>query len=244
MLATHRRDRRPRRQDRPHLEGLDDRLVLSAATPAAGAVAELVSQVQEARTDRHEARLARIHARHEARLAALAAAHFSASTPVTTPATGASAPGSAISPGASPVTAATSSASGTAGGADPSGPANPAGVVSGATPQTTTSTLPDNVAAVLQAVYAEYESDTSSFKPSLPSDNLLVISGDNVEVSLKIGSSTNFAQALSQLKTDGMQVSSSSATYNLIVGMLPIAQLPAAASIAASVNAVSPPILR
>ena len=97
----------------------------------------------------------------------------------------------------------------------------------------------------LQSMYQEYESQggSSSFTPGQPSDKLLQISGTSVEVSLKIASGSNFDTALSQLQSDGMQVSSSSSTYALIEGMLPIAELPAAAQIAASVTPVSPPML-
>ncbi len=112
-------------------------------------------------------------------------------------------------------------------------------------PPSSSGLLPGNVAAALQSLYQEYESQGggSSFTPGLPSDRTLLISGTSVAVSLKIASGSDFDSALSQLQSDGMQVSSSSSTYALIEGMLPIAELPAAAQIAASVTPVSPPVL-
>jgi hypothetical protein len=109
----------------------------------------------------------------------------------------------------------------------------------------TSTTLPANVAAALQSLYQEYESQGGgdSFTPGQPSDKLLVISGTSVGVDLKIGSGADFNTVLSQLQADGLQVSSSSATYGLIDGVLPIAQLPAAAQLAASVTPTSRPIL-
>jgi hypothetical protein len=102
------------------------------------------------------------------------------------------------------------------------------------------------VAAPLQVLYGEFQSsnydggDSDDF--TAPTDKLLQISGSSVAVSLKIGSGTDFATALSQLQSDGMQVSTSDSTYALIEGMLPISELPAAAQVAASVTPVSPPL--
>jgi hypothetical protein len=228
MLTTHRRDQRTRRQAPFTLESLDDRLVLSAA--GAGVAAEAVAA-------RHEAKLERVEARHEAKLAARAAAHSLSADPVAIPTKGsakASAARSASSTASSPVTAATPT---------------PSATTTTSSPVTTTQSAPGplsaNVAAALQSLYTEYGSAGSgSFKPSQPTDSLLQISGNNVEVSIKIGSDTAFSTALSQLQSDGMQVSSSSSTYGLVDGMLPISELPAAAQLASSVNPAHPPIMR
>jgi hypothetical protein len=106
-------------------------------------------------------------------------------------------------------------------------------------------TLSANVAAALQSLYQEYESQGggNNFTPGQPSDKLLEISGTSVGVDLKVGSGADFNTVLSQLQADGLKVSSSSPTYDLIEGMLPIGELPAAAQIAASVTAVAPPRL-
>lgn len=258
MLTTTRRDQRTRRQALFTLETLDDRMVLSAA--AAGAAAEaagaasshaaIVAQPHEAQVAQHDAKLARheakearIDARHAARLAARAATAPTLSASVAIP----------LTPTASAATASTTTAS-TASTTAPGGTSatfttSPAASVSAATPTPTPSStstsspgpLPANVAAPLQALYTEYVQAGTSFTPSQPSDKLLQISGDDVEVSLKIASSADFDTALSQLQSDGMQVNNSSASYLLIDGMLPISELPAAAQIASSVNAVPPP---
>jgi hypothetical protein len=106
-------------------------------------------------------------------------------------------------------------------------------------------TLPANVSAALQSLYQEYENQGggSSFKPSLPSDRLLQISGTSVGVQLKMASSGDFNTFVSDLQADGLQITSSSATYGLVVGMLPIAELPAASQVAASVTPAPPPVL-
>ena len=233
MLTTHRRDQRARRQAPFTLESLDDRLVLSAA---AGVAADAVAA-------RHEAKLERVAARHEAKLAARAAAHSMLADPVAIPITGnvlASASAPAASTAISSVIAATPSPSG---GLIPVTPTtNPSPVT---TTQSSPGPLPANVAAALQSLYNEYEgAGSGSFKPSQPTDTLLQISGNNVEVSIKIRSGTAFSTALSQLQSDGMQVSSSSSTYGLVDGMLPISELSGAAQLASSVTPVSPPIMR
>ena len=52
--------------------------------------------------------------------------------------------------------------------------------------------------------------------------------------------SGNFSTFLSQLQSDGLRVSTSSATYGLVDGMVPISDLPAMAQVAASVTPMSP----
>lgn len=254
MLTTLRHDRRTRRQVNFNLEALDDRLLLSAAV--AGAVADtagsksaFIEHRHEVQAARHQATLHRMEARHEAKLDRIEAKFAKAAHPwppalVTTTIIGGSTSASAkaaaaSSTGATPATSATSApilttATSTGSSSSDSGSGS-----------NSSGTLPSHVAAVLQSMYQEYESQggSSSFTPGQPSDKLLQISGTSVEVSLKIASGSNFDTALSQLQSDGMQVSSSSSTYALIEGMLPIAELPAAAQIAASVTPVSPPML-
>jgi hypothetical protein len=106
-------------------------------------------------------------------------------------------------------------------------------------------TLPANVAAALQSLYQEYESQGGGarFTPSQPSDKLLQIRGTSVAVSLKLASGSNFDTALAQLQADGMEVGASSPIYGLIEGLLPIAELPAAAQVAASVAPASQSVL-
>jgi hypothetical protein len=251
MLTITRRDKRTRRQASFTLESLDSRLVLSAA--AAGAAAGAVVTPHEAKLARvearHEAKLARIEARHEARLAAFAAAHpaspiaieIGGGTSTSTSATAAtSAATSASSATPTPVTSATSVSGGTV-TPNEATPALPAPTTTG---QAATGALPANVAAPLQSLYTEYEAAGSgTFTPSQPTDGLLQISGDSVEVSINVASGSAFDTALSQLETDGMQVTASSSTYNVIQGMLPISELPAAAQLPSSVNPISAPSL-
>ncbi len=261
MLTTFRRDRRNRRQANFDLESLDDRLVLSTVAPggmaeAVGAKAAIIEHRHEVRVARHEAKLARMEARHEAKLARMEARHEAKLARAAMPATsmtpiviGGPAAATASAPAAT-------AASSTSGGSTTTAAAPPAVVTtgSGSTYPTaggtdtgsgsntgSTGPLPANVAAPLQTLYQEYESQGSSFSPTASDDKLLQISGNSVEVSLKIASGTDFSTALSQLQSDGMQVSSSSASYDLVEGMLPIAELPAAAQIASSVTPVSPP---
>ena len=89
----------------------------------------------------------------------------------------------------------------------------------------------------LQSLYTDYENGTT---PSYPG---LEISGNDVEISIQLAPSTGFDAALSQLQSDGMQVSTSSANYNLIEGMMPISALSDAASIGSSVTPVYAPSL-
>jgi len=264
MLTTTRRDQRTRRQSLFTLEALDDRLVLSAA--AAGAVGEAVSAKAMAAEARHEARHARIEARHEAhaarvaarhaahaarvaaRHAALTAAHptpsailipLAGAAPTTTSAkttTSAPAAPTTTTSTPSPVTVVTTNPTGTSDSGSTGSPTSSAPTSSGP--------LPSNVGAALQSLYSEYQSEGNNFHADESIDQALQISGTSVEVSLKIGSGSDFNAALSQLQSDGLQLSSSSATYGLINGMLPIAQLPAAAQIASSVNPVFAPQLQ
>jgi hypothetical protein len=251
MLTILRRNRRARRRANFDLESLDARLVLSAAAAgvvaeAAGSKAAIIEHRREVRAEQHEAKLARMEARHEAKLARSA----DPIVPVTLTITG----GSTAASAQASTAASTQVPSGTVTTGTSASPKAlvlaPVTVVGSGTSTSGTSssspgTLPSTASAALQALYQEYESQGggSSFTPSLPSDKLLQISGTSVVVSLKIGSSSNFSTALSQLQSDGLQVSSSSSTYDLIDGMLPIGELPAAAQIAASVTAVGPPLL-
>lgn len=265
-MFTNRRDQRNRREAVFTLESLDDRLVLSATAAAAVAPhAAAVEQRHEAmiarHEARHEARLARVEARHEARLARMQARHIMpASTPMIP---------APMAPAASTSTASTTTATTVTGTATPTAatpaatmntaisvvPTSTAVPTSSSSSSSTTSasststgtgssTLPSNVAASLQALYTEYESSSggNDFKPSLPSDTMLQISGDSVAVSLKIDSSGSFNSAMSTLQSDGMKITASSSTYGLINGMLPIAELPAAASVASSVAPATAPL--
>ncbi len=266
-MFTNRRNQRNRREAMLTLESLDERLVLSATAaaaigPHAAAVeqrheamiarVEVRHEAQVARVEvRHEARLARVEARHEARLARMALPAVAAPmipatmTPAATTSTSASTPASPVG-----MTTTTTTTPAATMYATTNTPASTTATSSSSTSSSTnastgSSTLPSNVDANLQALYSEYESagGGTDFKPSQASDKLLQISGTSVAVSLKINSPSSFSSAMSTLKAAGMQVTASSSTYGLIDGMLPIAKLPDAASVASSVNASPPPHL-
>jgi hypothetical protein len=250
MLTTLRRDRRTRRRADFNLESLDDRLVLSAG--GGGAVAEAVGAGHAIIVHGQDHTQARHHkpAHHHHTHARPAHRGFQPMAPgsvtpvmiggsMSTSAKASSATGTRAMANTPPVFPTTHANTGSSGANTGSG-----GTI---TASGSPDPLPANVAAALQTLYQEYQSsnydggDSDDF--TAPSDKTLIISGSNVEVSLKIGSGTDFNAALSQLQSDGMQVGSSSSAYGLIQGMLPIAQLPAAAQIAASVTPVSPPHL-
>jgi len=266
MLNTLRRDRRTRRQASFTLETLDDRLVLSAAAAgtvaeAAGTRAAIMEHRHEVRVARHEAKLARAEAKHEAKLARMEA-RAAMVAPVSITASGSAAgSASAHATGASASGSATSTASPTA-LSTTSSDLNPTTHVpnnSGSTMSTGTGTstgtgsgssspgpLSANVAAALQSLYQEFQNagGDNSFSPSLPTDNMLEISGNSVGVDLKMSSSGDFSTFLSQLQSDGLQVTNSSATYGLVEGMLPISDLPTIAQAATSVTPMSPPTIQ
>ncbi len=94
--------------------------------------------------------------------------------------------------------------------------------------------LPANVAVTLDVVYDAYQQNPGQFPANLPATdgaNLVVIQGSNVGIQVHDGNPTDFATLLTELESDGMQVTTSSAQFGTIVGMLPISQLPAVAEL-------------
>jgi hypothetical protein len=263
-------DRRTRRNAQFTLESLDDRIVLSAA--AAGTAAEaavntkaaLLEQKHEAKLAkleaRHEATLAKAEARHEAKLAKLEAkeeAKFGKAHGVPTPITINSSTSASTTVSASPAAVSTapattaSSGSTTSSGTTTAVPATsttpgPASTTANSTVTSSSEPLPANVGAALQSLYSEYESagGGSTFTPSEPTDKQLVISGTSVGVNIKVSPTASFNTILSQLESDGLQVTTSSASYGLIDGMLPIADLGTVAQLSGttSVTPSSPPM--
>lgn len=224
-------------------------------------------EVLARREARHEAKVARVEARHEAKLAFIAA-RSGAPTPnaalaVTNPTAVSGSASNSASVNTTGAAAGTTMTATPAIVTMPSNSTNPGQLVP-QYPITTTATgtgtgtatttgssttspgpLPANVSASLQALYQEYKNagGGSSFTPSLPSDHQLQISGTDVGVSLKVSASGDFNTTLAQLKSDGLQVSTSSSTYGIIDGMLPIAELPTVATMVAAVTPEPPPIL-
>jgi hypothetical protein len=101
---------------------------------------------------------------------------------------------------------------------------------------------------VLDVIYDAYVNDPSNFLADLPSTdaaNQVVIQGSNVGIQVHDNNPADFDSLASQLQSDGMQITASSATYGTVAGMLPIAQLPAVAGLpgAPSVTAQYHPVL-
>jgi hypothetical protein len=96
------------------------------------------------------------------------------------------------------------------------------------------SSLPPNASPVLGDIYDAYTQDPTNFLADLQSMGVagkVVIQGTNVGIQVKDNNPADFATLVSQLQAAGMQISSSSATYGLVEGLLPIAQLPAVAGL-------------
>jgi hypothetical protein len=109
------------------------------------------------------------------------------------------------------------------------------GTQSGGSSDTSTpSSLPPNASPTLAAIYDAYTQDPTNFLADIQSMGVagkVVIQGSNVGIQVHDNNPADFATLVSQLQADGMQIVSSSATYGLVEGMLPIAQLPAVAGL-------------
>jgi hypothetical protein len=109
-------------------------------------------------------------------------------------------------------------------------------------------TLPPNASVTLDVIYDAYIQDPSGFAADLPSTGAadkVVIQGTNVGIQVHDNNPADFANLVSQLQSDGMQITASSASYGMVMGMLPIAQLPAVAGLpgAPSVTPIFQPVL-
>jgi hypothetical protein len=92
--------------------------------------------------------------------------------------------------------------------------------------------FPANVSPTLGVIYNAYEQNPGGFPANLSgAASLVVIQGSNVGIQVHDSNPADFNQLLTELENDGMQVTSSSAYYGTIVGMLPISQLPAVATL-------------
>jgi hypothetical protein len=97
------------------------------------------------------------------------------------------------------------------------------------TTTTTTNPLPDNVSVLLDTVYQEYENGDLPTTTNQPGQ--VEIQGSNVGVQLRASNSADFDTMLAQAESLGLQVTTSSAAYDMVVGFLPIAELPAASQL-------------
>jgi len=94
--------------------------------------------------------------------------------------------------------------------------------------------LPPNASRTLEVIYDAYQQDPSGFPAHLPSTDgasKVVIQGSNVGIQVHDNNPADFAALVSDLQSAGMQIQTTSALYGTVVGMLPIAQLPAVAEL-------------
>ena len=112
----------------------------------------------------------------------------------------------------------------------PSANTPPASQSSGTTTNAASqATLPANVSATLGVIYDAYLQNGSSPPATIPATdgaNTVVIQGSNVGIQVQDSNPANFNTLVSALQSAGMQITLSSAQYGLVVGLLPIAQLP------------------
>jgi hypothetical protein len=221
---------------------------LATATPGSHHQQVLLNHIArtEHRMGVQEARLARIQARALAR--AQASSPFRMADPPPTPVqrTPAVMP---LEPTAPASLAVSSAASSVAISDAPTVTTSTTLSGGGGTDSGSTSSLPPNASKTLDVIYDAYTQDPSGFPANLPATNganLVVIQGSNVGIQVHDNNPADFNTLVSELQADGMQINSSSATYGLVVGLLPIAQLPAVAALpgAPSVNPIFQPILR
>ncbi len=222
MLATLRSDRRTRRNMIINTEYLDERIVLSAAS--AGVVAEAnvaaVVSSSHARSAEKTAVVVEHHhghsARHALKLERHASQHqFTPSSTVTPIVIGS--PGS-INPAVvshsamiavNPPSTTMSTASQTTSAPSPQR-TRPPRPPPRRPPQThASSSLPANVSAPLQSLYQQYEAFETSggsgtFSPT--GLNGVEINGTNVGINVYTSDSSSFNTLLSQLQSDGLQV--------------------------------------
>ncbi len=250
MLTTKRSDRRTRRDMIITAEYLDERIVLSATSAGIVAEANVMAAVSSSHARSAEkAAVAVGHhhhhsANHAGNLARHAVSHQSTPSSTVTPiviSSSGSVNPAVVSPSATvagdPPPTTTSTASQTTSASTTA--ANPAPA---STSSTGSSSLPANVSAPLQSLYQQYEAFESSggsgtFSPTGLND--LEINGTNVGINVYTSDSANFNTLLSQLQSDGLQVTSDSAAYGTIDGTVSIAQLAAIAQVSSNIS-ISP----
>ncbi len=86
----------------------------------------------------------------------------------------------------------------------------------------------------LAVIYAAYEADPSDFPADIPVTDgatLVQIQGTSVGITVKDSNPADFNTLVTALQSAGMQITDSSATYGLVEGFLPVAQLPTVAAL-------------
>ena len=105
-----------------------------------------------------------------------------------------------------------------------------------------TAPLPANVSALLDTVYEEFQNG------DLPTSNQpgqVVIEGNNVGIQIHGNDPSDFAAMVANAESMGLQVTVASDSYDMVVGFLPIANLPEIAQLAGapSITPVFSPVL-
>jgi hypothetical protein len=250
-------NKRNSRGRKVHLEYLDARIVPAAVHPTLAVAADVAGVHSEQHREntvadesaiqiRHEQRIAKLEERREAalerRAALYAARHHitlaapaqnqviaaasTNSTPATTEqVTSASAQGTSGSSASSSGTG-SSVGSATNGSFVPTTPVTTTGSSSPANP------LPANVSTLFDTVYEEYENGT--LPASTGQHGQVEIQGSDVGVQIQTSNSSDFNTLVADAESLGLQVTDSSAAYNMVVGFLPISALPSAAQLPGS----------
>ncbi len=275
-MNTLQRNQRKQRGLKPQFDYLDNRIVPAALLPhmvvaadvahtnviahsqhqdlAAASAASLIQNRHELRLERladrreqarahreeamaqRELRQARTNAlfsaRHHFTLAVQPAVQMVTSV-LTFPSVGATgqAPGTPSSTTISPVPVSTTGSS-----------SSSSGTTTGST--SPTRLLPPNASQQLETDYEEFlngQLPTTTNQPGQP-----VIEGKNVEVEIHTNNPSEFNSTVAAEVSLGLQVTASAPAYDMVVGFLPIAQLPAAAQVsgAPSLTAVTYPELK
>jgi hypothetical protein len=94
----------------------------------------------------------------------------------------------------------------------------------------TVTNLPPKVDSNLNTIYQEFESSGGSGNFTSPLASYIKIEGSNVGVDVHGNGSGDFATLVAELQGLGMQVTASDAMTQTVEGLLPIGQLPAAAT--------------
>jgi hypothetical protein len=103
---------------------------------------------------------------------------------------------------------------------------------SGSSSSSSANPLPPNVSTLLDTVYEEYENGTLPASTGQPGQ--VELQGSSVGVQIETSNSSDFSTLVAGLESLGLQVTDSSAAYNLVVGFLPISALPSAAQLVGS----------
>ena len=106
---------------------------------------------------------------------------------------------------------------------DNSGPVVPSEKVS--LPMDKPSIVGENVAQSLVAIYNQYEQDPAAFTGSTSPTSGVLVQGDQVGIQVHYSNPAEFQDLLTELTNAGMNITLSSPTYGLALGLLPISEL-------------------